>query len=93
MRTPARRKKGVATREIDGYSCQDTRRIASCVGLILGWGGEAASMTSRMFFGGWLYPDAPSFGTIVAEVTLEEVEFDCARTGTIAHAASAISNR
>jgi hypothetical protein len=46
-----------------------------------------------MFFGGWLYPDAPSFGTIVAEVTLEEVEFDCARTGTIAHAASAISKR
>jgi hypothetical protein len=92
MRTPARRKKGVATREIDGYSCQDTRRIASWVGLILGRGGEGASITSRMFFGGWLYPDAPSFGADVAEVTLE-VEFDCARAGTIAHAARAISKR
>jgi hypothetical protein len=81
MRTPARRKKGVATREIDGYSCQDTRRIASCVGLIRGWGGEGASMTSRMFFGGWLYPDAPSYGA-AGEATFEKDEFVCAAKGT-----------
>jgi hypothetical protein len=55
----------------------------------MGTGGEGASMTSRMFFGGWLYPDAPSFGATVAEVTLEEDEFDCARMGTIAQATSA----
>ena len=59
----------------------------------MGSGGEGASMTSRMFFGGWLYPLAPSFGATVAEVALEEAESDCARMGVMAHAASAISKR
>jgi hypothetical protein len=36
-------------------------------------------MTLRMFFGGWLYPDAPSTGFADAEVTLDN-EFDCAAT-------------
>jgi hypothetical protein len=35
-----------------------------------------------MFFGGWLYPDAPSKGFADAEVTLDTDGFDCAATGT-----------
>jgi len=56
----------------------------SSVGLITGAGGDGACITSRMFFGGWLYPDAPSIGVAAAEVTNErdEFEFDCAVTGT-----------
>jgi hypothetical protein len=29
-----------------------------------------------MFFGGWLYPDAPSTGAAAAEVAFEEDEVD-----------------
>ena len=54
----------------------------SSVGLITGAGGDGACITSRMFFGGWLYPDAPSIGVAAAEVTIERDEFDCAVTGT-----------
>jgi hypothetical protein len=43
-----------------------------------------------MSFGGWLYPDVPSFGAAGAEITLKESEFDCARMGTdVAQATSA----
>ena len=50
----------MATRAIDGYSCHETSRIASCVGLTTGCGGDGARITSRMYFGGWLYPEAVS---------------------------------
>src|SRR5271156_6142216 len=53
--------------------------MASCVGLTSGIGGEGACITSRMYFGGWLYPDG---------------EFDCAATGAdTAQAKSAPSKR
>jgi hypothetical protein len=52
----------------------------SFVGLTSGIGGEGACITSKMFLGGWLYPDAPSLG--VAEVTFGGDEFDCAALGT-----------
>src|ERR1700691_1240167 len=93
-RTPARRKKGVATREIDGYFCQDTRRIVSCVGLTAGIGGEGACITSRIFFGGWLYPDEVPTGLAVAEAAFDENAVDCAAIGTdIALAKSAPDKR
>jgi hypothetical protein len=38
-------------------------------------------MTLRMFFGGWLYPDAPSTGFADADAALDNNEFDCAATG------------
>src|SRR5580704_11483600 len=43
--------------------------MESWVGLTLGTGGEGACITSRIFLGGWLYPDAAS------------TEPDCAATG------------
>jgi len=43
----------------------------SCVGLTLGTGGEGARITSRMFFGGWLYPDALSIGLDCATMGAE----------------------
>jgi hypothetical protein len=47
-----------------------------------------------MFFGGWLYPDAPSIGAADAEVTFNKDEFDCAAMGTgVAQATSAATNR
>ena len=47
----------------------------SCVGLTSGAGAEGAFITSRMYWGGWLYPDAPFAG---AEVMLDADDFDCA---------------
>ena len=72
---------------------QDTSRIASCVGLTSGTGGDGASMTSRMSFGGRLYPDALSFDAGGAEVTFEKEELDCAAMRTdVARASSAPSS-
>ena len=65
----------------------------SCVGLTLGIGGEGARITSRMFFGGWLYPDAPSTGDAGAEVTFEEDEVDCAVMGTHVVKATSVPNK
>jgi len=50
----------------------------SFVGLISGRGSEGAPITSRMYCGGLLYPDASSTGVADAEVALEEDSFDCA---------------
>jgi hypothetical protein len=49
--------------------------MASCVGLTSGAGGAGAFITSRMSWGGLLYPDAPFAGT---EVALDADGFDCA---------------
>jgi hypothetical protein len=54
----------------------------SWVGLTLGIGGEGARMTSRMFFGGWLYPDAFSGAVAAAELTFDADGSDCAAMGT-----------
>ena len=75
MRAPANRRKGAATRDIGGYSCHDTSRIVSLVGLTLAVGGDGARITSRIFFGGWLYPDSPLTGTAGAGVAPFEDEF------------------
>src|SRR5580704_9386977 len=74
---------------MEGYSCQDTRRIVSFVGLTLGIGGAGACITSRIFFGGLSYPDAPAFAAAGAELLFDEAEFDCAAAG--ADAAQVIS--
>jgi hypothetical protein len=59
----------------------------------MGMGGEGASMTSRMLFGGWLYPDS-SASAAGAEVAPEEDELDCARTVTdVAQAKSGPTRR
>src|SRR5580698_5429660 len=53
--------------------------MESWVGLTLGTGGEGACITSRMFLGGWLYPDTPSVAIAAAEVTPNEKDaLDCA---------------
>jgi hypothetical protein len=60
----------------------------SCVGLTLGVGGEGARMTSRMFVGGWLYPEGS------AKVATDKDEVDCAATGAgVIDAASAATKR
>ena len=53
----------------------------SCVGLTMGVGGEGACITSKMFFGGWLYPDACSTGFAGAAVPFERGTFDSADMG------------
>src|ERR1700689_659281 len=65
----------------------------SCAGLTSGTGGEGACITSRMFFGGWLYPDAPN-GATDGEGTVEGSDADCARTPEdVAQATSAETKR
>src|SRR5271170_7505826 len=76
---------------MEGYSCQDTRRIVSFVGLTLGIGGAGACITSRIFFGGLSYPDAPAFAAAGAEPLFDEAEVDCADAGKVADAAQVIS--
>jgi hypothetical protein len=50
-----------------------------------------ARITSRIFFGGWLYPDVVSLAAAGAAAAIEEVDVnvDCAAVGT--HAAPATS--
>jgi hypothetical protein len=48
--------------------------MVSCVGLTTGDGGEGARITSRMFFGGRLYPEADesdcaAMGSDIAQTT------------------------
>jgi hypothetical protein len=51
-------------------------------------------MTSRMFFGGWLYPEVASTGLAGAGVTLDENEVACPAMGTdVAQATSAPTKR
>lgn len=47
----------------------------------MGIGGEGACITSKIFLGGWLYPDALSTGFAGAEVPFDGDEFDCAAMG------------
>jgi hypothetical protein len=57
-------------------------------------GGEGASMTSRMFFGGWLYPDAASTGVAGTEDAFDRDAPGCAAIGTdIAQKTSAATKR
>jgi hypothetical protein len=46
----------------------------------MGCGGAGARMTSRIFCGGWLYPDAFSLGA-GAEGAFAEDDVDCALIG------------
>jgi hypothetical protein len=64
------------------------------VGLTKGDGGEGARITSRMFFGGWLYPVAPSIGVTAGEAGFVEDEPDCAWMGKdVAQATSVTARR
>jgi hypothetical protein len=66
----------------------------SCVGLTLGLGGDGACITSRMFFGGWLYPDVPSVEVAAVETTFNADGFDWAEMGTaVTQATSAPTNK
>jgi hypothetical protein len=49
-------------------------------------------MTSRIPFGGWLYPDAPSFAT-AAELTFARDDLDCAAMGTDVKQATTIPTK
>ena len=51
------------------------------MGLTEGYGGEGACITSKIFLGGWLYPDAVSAGFAEAEVTFDDFAVDCAAMG------------
>lgn len=65
--------------------------MLSWVGLTTGWGGDPARITSRMFCGGWLYPDAASAG-FADDGRAEEA--DCAVTREdVAHVKSAAARR
>src|SRR5580704_646849 len=44
-------------------------------------GGEGACITSRMSFGGWLYPEGPSIGVADAAVKFNKDACDCAARG------------
>ena len=64
------------------------------IGLTLCTGSEGARITSRMFFGGWSYPEAPSTGGAGAVSNFDGDAIDCAAVGAdIAQATSAPAKR
>jgi len=66
----------------------------SCAGLTTGHGGEGARITSRISFGGWLYPEGLCAGTACVEAAFSKDEFVCARTSAdIEEATSAPTKR
>ena len=62
--------------------------MVSCVGLTLATGGEGACITSRIFFGGWSYPDATLTADEVVGVATANGEFGCSGAAQAASVAT-----